>query len=198
MCITININTGNDFWVSLPLFSNPVRKNPVALFYHYSPFKNAIFNIKHNLILHRIHGMVAKKTGFLTEQRREYLGLSRKERDERYSENQRIQFDDAIRGQAAPAIDDLILIAENYNEKELQAIFSKEVMENLIGTLMDRIGLDEAEGDELYYQVLLKAIEQRIHEKYMEQNRFFKLESTHYPVMPSKPAYRDVRAYMRK
>jgi hypothetical protein len=142
--------------------------------------------------------MVAKKTGFLTEQRREYLGLSRKERDERYSENQRIQFDDAIRGQAAPAIDDLILIAENYNEKELQVIFSKEVMENLIGTLMDRIGLDEAEGDELYYQVLLKAIEQRIHEKYMEQNRFFKLESTHYPVMPSKPAYRDVRAYMRK
>jgi hypothetical protein len=142
--------------------------------------------------------MVAKKTGFLTEQRREYLGLSRKERDERYSENQRIQFDDAIREQAAPAIDDLILIAEDYNEKELQAIFSKEVMENLIGTLMDRIGLDEAEGDELYYQVLLKAIEQRIHEKYMEQNRFFKLESTHYPVMPSKPAYRDVRAYMRK
>jgi hypothetical protein len=142
--------------------------------------------------------MVAKKTGFLTEQRREYLGLSRKERDERYSENQRIQFDDAIREQAAPAIDDLILIAENYNEKELQAIFSKEIMENLIGTLMDRIGLDEAEGDELYYQVLLKVIEQRIHEKYMEQNRFFKLESTHYPVMPSKPAYRDVRAYMRK
>jgi hypothetical protein len=142
--------------------------------------------------------MVAKKTGFLTEQRREYLGLSRKERDERYSENQRIQFDDAIRGQAASAIDDLILIAENYNEKELQAIFSKEVMENLLGTLMDRIGLDEAEGDELYYQVLLKVIEQRIHEKYMEQNRFFKLESTHYPVMPSKPAYRDVRAYMRK
>jgi hypothetical protein len=142
--------------------------------------------------------MVAKKTGFLTEQRREYLGLSRKERDERYSENQRIQFDDAIREQAAPAIDDLILIAEDYNEKELQAIFSKEVMENLLGTLMDRIGLDEAEGDELYYQVLLKVIEQRIHEKYMEQNRFFKLESTHYPVMPSKPAYRDVRAYMRK
>ena len=142
--------------------------------------------------------MVAKKTGFLTEQRREYLGLSRKERDERYSENQRIQFDDAIREQVAPAIDDLILIAEDYNEKELQAIFSKEVMENLIGTLMDRIGLDEAEGDELYYQVLLKVIEQRIHEKYMEQNRFFKLESTHYPVMPSKPAYRDVRAYMRK
>jgi hypothetical protein len=142
--------------------------------------------------------MVAKKTGFLTEQRREYLGLSPKERDERYSENQRIQFDDAIREQAAPAIDDLILIAEDYNEKELQAIFSKEVMENLLGTLMDRIGLDEAEGDELYYQVLLKVIEQRIHEKYMEQNRFFKLESTHYPVMPSKPAYRDVRAYMRK
>jgi hypothetical protein len=142
--------------------------------------------------------MVAKKTGFLTEQRREYLGLSRKERDERYSENQRIQFDDAIRGQAAPAIDDLILIAENYNEKELQEIFSKEVMENLLGTLMDRIGLDKAEGDELYYQVFLKAIEQRIHVKYMERNRFFKLESTHYPVMPSKPAYRDVRAYMRK
>jgi hypothetical protein len=142
--------------------------------------------------------MVAKKTGFLTEQRREYLGLSRKERDERYSENQRIQFDDAIREQAARAIDDLILIAEEYNEKGLQTIFSKEVMENLLGTLMDRIGLGEAEGDELYYQVLLKVIEQRIHEKYMEQNLFFKLESTHYPVMPSKPAYRDVRAYMRK
>jgi hypothetical protein len=142
--------------------------------------------------------MVAKKTGFLTEQRREYLGLSRKERDERYSESQRVQFDDAIREQASPAIDDLILIAENYNEKGLQTIFSKEFLENLIGTLMDRIGLDETEGDELYYHALLNVIEQRIHEKYKEQNRFFKLESTHYPVMPSKPAYRDVRAYMRK
>jgi hypothetical protein len=133
--------------------------------------------------------MAAKKTGFLTEQRREYLGRSRNERDEHYSESQRMQFDDAIREQTAPAIDDLILIAQEYDEKGLQKIFSKEVME---------IGLDEADGDELYYHVLLKAIEQRIHEKYMEQNRFFKLESTHYPVMPSKPAYRDVKAYMRK
>jgi|GEM_PF-1176281 len=142
--------------------------------------------------------MVAKKTGFLTEQKRGYLRVSRKERDEHYSKSQRIQFDDAIREQAALAIDDLILITQEYDEKGLQKIFSKEVIENLLGTLMDRIGLDEAEGDELYYQVLLKAIEQRIHEKYMEQNRFFKLESTHYPVMPSKPAYRDVKAYMRK
>ncbi|MCX6692213.1 MAG: hypothetical protein NTW33_09260 [Methanoregula sp.] len=142
--------------------------------------------------------MAAKKTGFLTQQQREYLGRSRNERDEHYPESQRIQFDDAIREQAAPAIDDLILIAQVYDKKGLQTIFSKEVMENLLGTLMDRIGLDEAGGDELYYHVLLKSIEQRIHEKYMERNRFFKLESTHYPVMPSKPAYRDVKAYMRK
>lgn len=180
-----------------PLSLNPVRRIQQA-FYPCSPFKNAIFNIKHNLILHRIHGMAAKKTGFLTEQRREYLGRSRSERDEHYSESQRIQFDDTIREQAAPAIDDLILIAQEYDEKGLQKVFSKEVMENLLGTLMDRIGLDETDGDELYYQVLLKAIEQRIHEKYMERNRFFKLESTHYPIMPRKPAYRDVKAYMRK
>jgi hypothetical protein len=142
--------------------------------------------------------MTVKKSGFLTEQRREYLGKSQKEREEHYSESQRMQFDDAIREQAAMAIDDLILIAREYDRKRLGDIFSKDVMENLLGPLMDRIGLDEIEGQERYYEVFLQAIEQRIHEKYMEQNRFFKLESTHYPIMPSKPAYRDVKAYMRK
>lgn len=142
--------------------------------------------------------MVVKKSGFLTEQRREYLGKSPKEREEHYSESQRMQFDNAIREQAALAIDDLILIAREYDRKELGNIFSKDAMENLMGPLMDRIGLDEIEGHERYYEVFLQAIEQRIHEKYMEQKRFFKLESTHYPIMPSRPAYRDVKAYMRK
>lgn len=142
--------------------------------------------------------MAAKKSGFLTEQRREYLGKSQKEREKQYSESQRMQLDDAIREQATEAIDDLILIAREYDRKELANIFSKDAMENLLGTLMDRIGLDKIEGNERYYEVFLQAIEQRIHEKYKEQNRFFKLESTHYPIMPSRPAYRDVKAYMRK
>ncbi|WAC04543.1 MAG: hypothetical protein OS112_08755 [Methanoregula sp.] len=142
--------------------------------------------------------MAVKRSGFLTEQRREYLGMSPKERERHYSESQRIQFDNAIREQAALVFDDLILIAREYDRNGLGQIFSKEAMENLLGPLMDRIGLDEIDGDERYYQVFLQAIEQRIHEKYMEQNRFFKLESTHYPIMPSKPAYRDVKAYMRK
>lgn len=142
--------------------------------------------------------MAAKKSGFLTEQRREYLGKSQKEREKQYSESQRMQLDDAIREQATVAIDDLILIAREYDRKELANIFSKDAMENLLGTLMDRIGLDKIEGNERYYEVFLQAIEQRIHEKYKEQNRFFKLESTHYPIMPSRPAYRDVKAYMRK
>jgi hypothetical protein len=197
MCITININTGNDFWASRPLYLKPALENPAG-FSLYSTFKNAIFNINHNLIFHRMHDMVAKKTGFLTEQKRGYLRMPRKERDEHYSKSRRIQFDDAIRDQAAHAIDDLILIAQEYDKKGLQKIFSKEVIQSLLGTLMDRIGLDKAEDNELYYQVILKVIEQRIHEKYKEQDRFYKLESTHYPVMPSKPAYRDVKAYMRK
>jgi hypothetical protein len=142
--------------------------------------------------------MAAKKSGFLTEQRREYLGKSQKEREKQYSESQRMQLDDAILEQATVAIDDLILIAREYDRKELATIFSKDAMENLLGTLMDRIGLDKIEGNERYYEVFLQAIEQRIHEKYKEQNRFFKLESTHYPIMPSRPAYRDVKAYMRK
>lgn len=142
--------------------------------------------------------MAAKKSGFLTEQRREYLGKSQKEREKQYTESQRVQFDDTIREQAALIIDDLILIAREYDRKGLGDIFSKDAMENLLGTLMDRIGLDEIEGNGRYYEVFLQAIEQRIHEKYKEQNRFFKLESTHYPIMPSKPAYRDVKAYMRK
>ncbi len=142
--------------------------------------------------------MAGKKTGFLTEPRREYLRLPRKKRRQSYSESQRNQFDDAIREQARSALDDLILIAQGYDEEGLQAIFSKDMIEELVSTLMDRIGLDDAEGNGKYYEVLLKTIEQRIHQKYREQDRFFKLESTNYPVMPSKPAYRDVKTYMKK
>jgi hypothetical protein len=142
--------------------------------------------------------MAGKKTGFLTDIRREYLKIPLKERITIYSENQRDQFDDAIQEQAALALDDLVLIAQEFDEKGLQEIFSQEIIENLIGPLMDRIGLEEIGGSERYYEIFLKVIEQRIHEKYREHDRFFKLESTHYPIMPSKPAYRDVKAYMRK
>jgi len=142
--------------------------------------------------------MAGKTSGFLTEPRLEYLNISQKERSEKYSESQRNQLNAAIEEQANLAIDDLILIVQEYDKEGLQRIFSKEAIENLVGTLMDRIGLDEAESSERYYEVFLRAIEQRIHQKYMEKDRFFKLESTHYPIMPSKPAYRDVKAYMRK
>jgi len=142
--------------------------------------------------------MAGKKSGFLTEQRLEYLHTSQKERSEKYSESQRNQLNAAIEEQANLALDDLILIVQEYDKEGLQRIFSKEAIENLVGPLMDRIGLDEAESSERYYEVFLRAIEQRIHQKYMEKDRFFKLESTHYPIMPSKPAYRDVKAYMRK
>jgi hypothetical protein len=142
--------------------------------------------------------MAGKKSGFLTEPRREYLNTSQQERSGKYSESQRNVLAAAIEEQATLAIQDLILIAQEYDKDGLERIFSKEAIENLVGTLMDRIGLDEAEGTERYYEIFLRAIEQRIHQKYMEKNRFFKLESTHYPVMPSRPAYRDVKAYMRK
>jgi hypothetical protein len=142
--------------------------------------------------------MAGKKIGFLTEPQREYLRSQKEKRLETYSESQIGQFDDAIREQGTFALADLILIAREYDKESLQKLFSKEAIENLIGELMDRIGLDEAEGDQRYYEIMLSVIEQRIHEKYRELDRFFKLESTHYPVMPSKPAYRDVRAYMKK
>lgn len=142
--------------------------------------------------------MAGKKGGFLTEPQREYLRSQKEKRLEAYSESQVGQFDDAIREQGNLAIADLILIAREYDKESLQKLFSKEAIENLIGELMDRIGLDEAEGDQRYYEIMLNVIEQRIHEKYRKLDRFFKLESTHYPVMPSKPAYRDVKAYMKK
>jgi hypothetical protein len=142
--------------------------------------------------------MAGKKSGFLTEPRREYLNTSQQERSEKFSESQRKVLAEAIEEQATLAIQDLILIAQEYDKDGLERIFSKEAIENLVGTLMDRIGLDEAEGTDRYYELFLRAIEQRIHQKYKEKNRFFKLESTHYPVMPSRPAYRDVKAYMRK
>ena len=142
--------------------------------------------------------MAGKKNGFLTEPQREYLRSQKEKRLETYSESQIDQFDDAIREQGNLALADLILIAREYDEVYLQKLFSKEAIENLIGELMDRIGLDDAEGDRRYYEIMLDVIEQRIHEKYRERDRFFKLESTHYPVMPRKPAYRDVKAYMKK
>jgi hypothetical protein len=142
--------------------------------------------------------MAGKKSGFLTEPRREYLTTSQKGRSEKYSESQRKVLDAAIEEQANLALDDLILILQEHDKEGLQRIFSKESIESFVGALMDRIGLDEADSSERYYEIFLRAIEQRIHQKYMEKDRFFKLESTHYPIMPSKPAYRDVKAYMRK
>ena len=142
--------------------------------------------------------MAGKKNGFLTEPQREYLRSQKEKRLETYSESQIDQFDDAIREQGNLALADLILIAREYDEASLQKLFSKEAIENLFGELMDRIGLDDADGNQRYYEIMLNVIEQRIHEKYRELDRFFKLESTHYPVMPSKPAYRDVKAYMKK
>jgi hypothetical protein len=142
--------------------------------------------------------MAGKKNGFLTEPQREFLRSQKEKRLETYSESQIDQFDNAIREQGTLALADLILIAREYDEASLQKLFSKEAIENLIGELMDRIGLDDAEGDQHYYEIILNVIEHRIHEKYRELDRFFKLESTHYPVMPRKPAYRDVKAYMKK
>jgi hypothetical protein len=142
--------------------------------------------------------MVGKKAGFLTDPLREYLTLSRREREDTYNESQRGQFDEGILELANLATEDLILIAEGYDKDGVGKIFSQEVIEKLVGTLMERIGLENTEGDERYYEVFLRTIEEKIHKKYMERERFFKLESTHYPVMPRKPAYRDVKAYMRK
>jgi len=142
--------------------------------------------------------MVGKKAGFLTDPLREYLTLSRREREDTYNESQRGQFDEGILEQANLALEDLILIAEGYDKDGVGKIFSQEVIEKLVGTLMERIGLENTEGDERYYEVFLRTLEEKIHKKYMERERFFKLESTHYPLMPRKPAYRDVKAYMRK
>jgi len=142
--------------------------------------------------------MVGKKAGFLTDPLREYLTLSRREREDTYTESQREQFDEGILELANLALEDLILIVEGYDKAGVGKIFSPEVIEKLVGTLMERIGLENTEGDERYYEVFLSTIEEKIHQKYMERERFFKLESTHYPLMPRKPAYRDVKAYMRK
>jgi hypothetical protein len=142
--------------------------------------------------------MVGKKAGFLTDPLREYLTLSRREREDTYTESRREQFDEGILELANLALEDLILIVEGYDKDGVGKIFSPEVIEKLVGTLMERIGLENTEGDERYYEVFLSTIEEKIHKKYMERERFFKLESTHYPIMPRKPAYRDVKAYMRK
>jgi hypothetical protein len=142
--------------------------------------------------------MAEKKAGFLTKPQREYLRLPPKQRRKTHSANDRNQIDDAIREQANSALDDLLLIAQGYDEEGLQTIFSKDNIEMMVGTLMQRIGLDDAEGNQHYYEIFLNAIEQCIHQKYRQQNRFFKLESTHYPVMPHKPAYRDIKEYLKK
>lgn len=142
--------------------------------------------------------MAGKKSGFLTEPRREFLKTPRKERLKTYTESQRNQFDTAIREQANQALEDLLLIAQEYDVTGLQTIFSKETMETLVDALMDRMGMEEAEDGEHYYEVFVKTIEHRIKEKYLEWDRYFKLELSDYPILPSKPAYRDVKAYLRK
>lgn len=142
--------------------------------------------------------MAGKKSGFLTEPRRDYLKVSGAERRNKYSENQRSQLEAAITEQAILAIGDLTLIARECETESLRSAFPPEEIGGLIDTLLDRIGMDEGSGGERYYEVILKVIEHRIHEKYYEQGRFFKIDTSDYPVMPSKPAYRDVREYSRK
>lgn len=142
--------------------------------------------------------MAGKKTGFLTEPRRDYLNMPEAGRDKKYSETQKSQFDAAISEQANLAIEDLVLIARTYTREDLKSVFPPGALVDLLDALMDRIGMEEVAGHERYYEILLKAIEHRIHEKYRDEGRFFKLESSDYPIMPSKPAYKDLRAYTRK
>lgn len=142
--------------------------------------------------------MAGKKSGFLTEPRREYLKVSGAERKKKYSEIQRGQLEAAITEQASLAIGDLILIARECETECLRSAFPPEEVGGLIDALLDRIGMDEGAGRERYYEAILKVIENRIHEKYYKQGRFFKIDTSDYPVMPSKPAYRDVKEYSRK
>jgi hypothetical protein len=142
--------------------------------------------------------MAGKRSGFLTEPRREYIRMPLKDRAEYYSESQRIQHDAAIHKQATVALEDLILIARGGDEEMLKNIFSKDAMTELLDVLMDRIGMDEVGIGQLYYEIPVRAIEQRIRKKYLEHQRFFKLEESEFPLLPSKPAYRDVKDYMKK
>jgi phytoene/squalene synthetase len=142
--------------------------------------------------------MAGTKAGFLTEPRREYLRTDSSERDAKYSESQKNQFEDAIAQQANMAVGDLILIARGCAHESLKPAFPPAEIADLIDAILDRIGMDEVAGRERYYEYILKAIEHRIHEKYREEGRFFKLESSDYPVMPARPAYKDIRAYTRK
>lgn len=142
--------------------------------------------------------MVGKKTGFLTEPRREFLKTPGDERDKKYSESQKRQFQTAISEQALTAIEDLILIARECDDEDVRTSFPPESIADLIDALMDRIGMDEIAGEERFFEVIVQTIEHRIHEKYREKGRFFKLEPSDYPIMPKKPAYRDVKAYTQK
>ena len=142
--------------------------------------------------------MAGKKSGILTEGRREYLRTPMPERETKYSESQKSSMEGAISEQAALAIEDLVLIARESDAAILKSAFPPAAIVELIDALMDRIGMIEVTNTDRYYEMIVKAIEHRIHEKYREQDRFFKLESSDYPVMPHKPAYRDVQAYSRK
>ena len=142
--------------------------------------------------------MAGKKSGILTDPRREYLRTPMPEREKEYTENQKINLNEAISEQAALAIEDLVLIARELDPKILKSAFPPAIIIELVDALMDRIGMVEVSGRDRYYEIVVKAIEHRIHEKFREQDRFFKLESSDYPIMPHKPAYRDVQAYTRK
>jgi hypothetical protein len=120
------------------------------------------------------------------------------ERLKEYTENQKNTLNEAISEQAALAIEDLVLISRELDPAVLKSAFPPALVVELIDALMDRIGMVEVSGRDRYYEIVVKAIEHRIHEKYREQDRFFKLESSDYPIMPQKPAYRDVQAYTRK
>jgi len=142
--------------------------------------------------------MPGKKSGILTEPRREYLRTPMPERETKYSESQKSSLEGAISEQAALAIEDLVLIARESDAAILKSAFPPGALVELIDALMDRIGMVEVTKKDRYYEMIVKAIEHRIHEKYRDQDRFFKLESSDYPIMPHKPAYRDVQAYTRK
>ena len=142
--------------------------------------------------------MAGKKSGILTEPRREYLRTPMPERDREFTDSQKNTLNMAISEQAALALEDLVLVARELDSGILKSAFPPALCVELVDALMDRIGMVEVSGRDRYYEVIVKAIEHRIHEKYRDQDRFFKLESSDYPIMPHKPAYRDIQAYTRK
>jgi hypothetical protein len=96
---------------------------------------------------------------YISDEDRAYLRCPRGERKDRYGPSSISRYEQKIRLWVHRAMEDMVLIANNYPENRVNTVFKVEDVYRLLYAVNSKIGPDFENDYGVYYQVLIKGIE---------------------------------------